>query len=110
MDVIASVKLAWSSENAMNEDRLQGAIAKGAQAESLLRNELLTEAFKVLEADYIKAWSATDPSQADARENFWRAVQILADVRRHLLKLANNGKIAQRELADLADKFRPRAA
>jgi len=94
----------------VNEDRLQAAIAKGAQAEALLRNELLTEAFKVLEADYIKAWSGTDPTQGEARENFWRAVQILGDVRRHLLKVANNGKIAQRELADLAEKFRPRAA
>jgi len=94
----------------VSEDKLQSAIARGAQAETLLRNELLAEVFKVLEADYIKAWSATDPSQSEARENFWRAVQILGDVRRHLLKLANNGKIAQRELADLADKFRPRAA
>jgi hypothetical protein len=47
-----------------------------------------------------------DPSQGEARENFWRAVQILGDVRRHLLKAANNGKIAQRELAD---RFRPHA-
>jgi len=94
----------------VNEDRLQGAIAKGAQAETLLRNELLTEAFKTLEADYIKAWSGTDPAQSEARENLWRAVQILGDVRRHLLKVANNGKIAQRELVDLLEKFRPRAA
>ena len=94
----------------MNEDRLQGAITKGAQAETLLRNEFLTEAFKTLEADYINAWSGTDPAQSEARENLWRAVQILGDVRRHLLKMANNGKIAQRELADLLGKFRPRAA
>ena len=94
----------------MNEDRLQGAIAKGGHAEALLRNELLTEAFKALEADYIKAWSGTDPAQSEARENLWRAVQILGDVRRHLLKVANNGKIARRELTDLAEKFRPRAA
>ena len=93
----------------MSEDKLHSAIVKGAQAEALLRNDLLAETFKVLEADYIKAWSATDPSQAEARENFWRAVQILGDVRRHLLKVANNGKIAQRELTDLADRFRPHA-
>jgi putative heme iron utilization protein len=96
-------------EDAVSEDKLQSAIAKGAQAETLLRNDLLAEAFKVLETDYIKAWSATDPSQGEARENFWRAVQILGDVRRHLLKVANNGKIAQRELADLAERFRPHA-
>jgi hypothetical protein len=33
-------------------DKLQAAITKAAQAESLMRNEALQGAFKALEADY----------------------------------------------------------
>lgn len=83
---------------------------RGQRAKSLLENEMMVEAFKALEADYIKAWAGTDPSQAAARENYYRAVQILGDVRRHLLKVATNGTLAERELDNLANQFRPRAA
>lgn len=95
---------------AVDEARLQEARARGMRAEALINDELLSEAFKTLEATYIKAWSATDAAQADSREHFWRAVQILGDVRGHLMKAIANGKVAQRELTDLANKFRPRAA
>jgi len=55
----------------------------------------MQEAFRQLEADYIKAWGSTDHSLVEARENLWRATQILGGVRRHLLKVAQNGKLAE---------------
>jgi len=93
-----------------DESKLNKAKERGAQAEALLRNELLTEAFKTLEGEYIAAWGSTHPNEAETRENLWRATQILGDVRRHLIKVANDGKLAQRELADLAARFQNRAA
>lgn len=93
-----------------DETKLLRDRGRGAQAEQLLNHELMVEAFKTLEADYIKAWGSTDPSQMAARENYWHAIQILGDVRRHLLKVATNGKLALKELDQLANKFRPRAA
>ncbi len=93
-----------------DESKLNKAKERGAQAEALLRNELLTEAFKTLEGEYIAAWGSTHPHEAETRENLWRATQILGDVRRHLIKVANDGKLAQRELADLAARFQNRAA
>jgi len=71
---------------------------------------MMQEAFRQLEADYIKAWGSTDHSLVEARENLWRATQILGGVRRHLLKVAQNGKLAEKQLDDLENKFRPRAA
>jgi hypothetical protein len=94
----------------IDEGKLNLARERGAQADLLLRNDLLQEAFKTMEADYIKAWAATEPSQAEARENFWRALQILADVRRHLIMVSNGGKLAQQELAELATRFQPKAS
>jgi hypothetical protein len=47
----------------MSEDKLQAAVSRGARAEALLQNELLQEAFAVLEHDYIDAWKMT-PARA----------------------------------------------
>jgi hypothetical protein len=40
----------------MSEDKLQVSISLGARAEALLKNDLLQEAFKKLEDDYVAAW------------------------------------------------------
>jgi hypothetical protein len=90
----------------MSDDKLQSAIGKGAQAEALLRHELLTGAFAGLEADYIKAWRVTPARDTDARERLWQAVQVVGLVHNHLSRIVNDGKLAQRELNDLAGKAR----
>jgi hypothetical protein len=89
-------------------DKLHAAITKGAQAESLLRSDILQAAFKTLEANNIKAWAATEPAETAARENLWGAVQILGDVRRHLASAVADGKIAQTELDRLTGVNRVR--
>jgi hypothetical protein len=90
-------------------DKLHAAVTRAAQAESLLRRDILQAAFRTLEADYIKAWAATEPAETAARENLWRAVQILGDVRRHLASAVTDGKIAQTEIDRLAGVNRVRA-
>jgi hypothetical protein len=94
----------------VNELKLNKAKERGAQAEALLRSELLAEAFKQLEGQYIAAWGSTHPHEIEPRENLWRATQILGDVRRHLIKVVNDGKLANKELADLSARFQNRAA
>ena len=88
----------------MSDDKLQDAIGRGARAERLLADELLQEAFAALEADYLKAWKVTAARDTDARERLWQATQVLGKVRDHLVAIANNGKLAQRELDDLQEK------
>jgi hypothetical protein len=82
----------------MNEDKLEHAVSRGAQAEALLRNELLVEAFDRLDFEYVKAWRVTPARDTIAREKLWQAVNVLGKVREHLTGMIANGKVAQAEL------------
>jgi hypothetical protein len=86
----------------MTEDKLLGSITRGARAEALLTNELLQESFVKLERDYIEAWKISPARDSDGRERLWQAVNIVGKVRDHLVKVANDGKLAQRQLNELA--------
>jgi hypothetical protein len=90
----------------MTDDKLEGAIARGARAKELLRSELLKQIFAQIEADYIEGWRRTSARDTDARERLWLAVQVLGLVKDHLVIVANDGKLAQAEL----DKLRNLAA
>ena len=86
----------------MTDDKLHRDIVRGAQAKALIDNELLAEAFARLDADYIAAWRATPARDTDARERLWQATQIVGLVRDHLIAVLSNGKLAQRQLDELA--------
>jgi hypothetical protein len=81
---------------------LNKAIERAARAEALQRDELLTEALDALDRDYVGAWRATHARDTDARERLWQAVQVVAKVRDHLGHVIAGGKLAQRELDEIA--------
>ena len=83
---------------------LNKAIERAARAEALQRDELLGEALETLDRDYVKAWRATHARDTDARERLWQAVQVVAKVRDHLAHVIAGGRLAQRELDDIAAK------
>jgi hypothetical protein len=83
------------------EDKIQLAISRGARAKALLSDDLLSEAFTTLEAEYLKAWRATGVKQTEERERFWQAIQLLGLVRDQLSYVVGDGKIAQAELERL---------
>ena len=93
----------------MTEDKLQAAISRGARAEALLGNELLQEAFVRLERDYIEAWKISPARDTDGRERLWQAVNIVAKVHDHIVKVVNDGKLAQRHLNELVRSTRKSA-
>ena len=72
---------------------------RGARAEVLLRDELLTEAFDSLKAEYIRTWATTSVKEQDARERLWMAVNIIGKVQDHLKKMAADGRIATKDLS-----------
>ncbi len=88
----------------MSDDKLQTAIGRGARAQELLRSELLQEVFAKLDAEYIAAWRRTPARDTDARERLWQATQIVGKVKDHLAVIANDGKLAQRELDELVGR------
>jgi hypothetical protein len=85
-----------------NEIKLDQAVAKGARAEALLDNELLSEAFADLESSYTSAWRATAIDDVTAREKLFLAINIVGKVRDHLAAIVTNGKLAQAELKEIA--------
>jgi hypothetical protein len=85
-----------------DENRLDQAAAKAIRAQELLDNELLTEAFNGLEANYTAAWRATTVDDVGAREKLFLAINIVGKVRDHLTAIVANGKLAQAELKELA--------
>jgi hypothetical protein len=87
-----------------DEIALTRAVGRAAQAQRLLDDELLQEAFATLDRDYTKAWRETAARDTDARERLWQACQVVGKVRDHLTNLVNGGKLAQRELNDLAER------
>ena len=87
-----------------DEIALNRAAERGARAQRLLEDNLLAEAFAMLDAEYTKAWRATAARDTDARERLWQAVNVLRKVKDHLTKIVSDGKLAQREIDQLAQR------
>jgi hypothetical protein len=86
------------------ERKLDADTVRGARAQALLDNELLQEAFARLEERYIAEWRLCQFRDTDARERLWQAVNILGKVKDHLAKIVRDGKLAQREIDQLAQQ------
>ncbi len=83
-------------------------IRRGNEAERLLNNTLLIEAFSTLKAEYINGWENTGSKDTDARERLWQAYQIVGKVRTHLITVADSGKIEKKQIEDLAKRAEPK--
>lgn len=85
----------------MDEIKLGQAQARGARAEALLGSDVFKEVIAGLQADYIQAWKTTKARDSEAREKLWAAVNIVGLVRDHLVKYAQDGRIATKDLANI---------
>lgn len=86
-----------------DESTLERATRRATRAETLLDDELLSEAFNTLEENYIAAWRATTVNDAAGREKLFLAINIVGKVRDHLAGVVANGKLARAELKELAE-------
>jgi hypothetical protein len=84
-----------------DEAKLQRDAVRASRAASLLENELLNEAFKTLEEQYIAFWRATKPEDEPGREKAYIAINVIGKVKDHLSAVIANGKLAQAELNKL---------
>jgi len=87
----------------IDEDKLAQDAHRAARAKSLLENELLQEAFASLKAQYSADLMATTVDQQGARERLYLAHRIVGEVERHLGTIVQDGKLAARQLKDLAE-------
>lgn len=86
----------------IDEARLQRQAARSVRAKALLDNDLLKEAFDTLERDYTTALFETKPQDQVAREKLYMAVNVVRKVRDHLAFVVNDGKLAQKQLNEIA--------
>lgn len=88
----------------MNEGRAREQMERGEKAASLLRNELLNEAFEALEADFIQAWKVSSVEDSQNRERLYMLCQNLSALRGYLEGVITSGKLAKAQLDELQNR------
>jgi hypothetical protein len=90
-----------------DEHKLLRDAERASQAQALLDNDLIREAFDNLEQEYTEALFVTRPDQVQGRESLYLAVNVVRKVRAHLSNIIGNGKLASsvlRELTETAER------
>ena len=85
----------------IDQEARQLARAKGDRAETLLRDPLVQECFKVLRQEYTQAWTNTALKDTDARERLWQAIHLVGKIEDHMKRIAADGRLATRDLAEI---------
>ena len=75
--------------------------ARAEQAQALLRNEILQEAFTYLEEQYHIAWANSSLDQKDPREKVFMMLTTLKAVKQHIENVVTDGKLADDTLNQL---------
>lgn len=79
-------------------------IRKGRKAQQLLEDEVLNNALAKLENDQLWLFRSSKPEESSKRENAWSMLQAIDGLRQELVKVMDNGKIAQKQ-AERAPKL-----
>lgn len=75
-----------------NEDQIR----KGRKAQQILEDETLNTAIAKLEGDQLWAFRSSKPEETIKRETAWCMLQAIDGLRQELIKIMDNGKIAQK--------------
>lgn len=79
-------------------------VQRGLDAERLLREPLIVEAFEILDEEYTRAWKTSPVRDAEGREKLYLTQLMLERFRAHLRIAMENGQLTQKR--SLADKAR----
>lgn len=77
-------------------------IIKGKNAERILNDELFKKSFTYLRELYLNEWENSPARDKEARESLWVAIKMLSTVEGHLQTVMQTGKLANRQIEDLA--------
>ena len=78
-----------------NEDQVN----KGRKAKQLLEDETINSAIAKLEGDQLWAFRSSKPEESARRETAWCMLQATDGLRQELIKIMDNGKIAQNAIS-----------
>lgn len=79
-------------------------VERGKAAQELLDNPIFVEAFVSAEEYLTASWGITKAPEVDKREDIWRSLQLLTNIRQHITSIAQNGKATNKELLELNNK------
>tara|TARA_Y100001949_G_scaffold175757_1_gene186445 strand:- start:27 stop:314 length:288 start_codon:yes stop_codon:yes gene_type:complete len=77
-------------------------ISRGKNAERILNDKLFKESFTYLRELYLNEWENSPARDKEARESLWVAIKMLGTVEGHLQTVMQTGKLANRQIEDLA--------
>jgi len=77
-----------------NEDQIR----KGRKAQQILEDETLNTAIAKLENDQLWLFRSSKPEETAKRETAWCMLQAIDGLRQELIKMMDNGKIAQKSV------------
>ena len=77
-----------------NEDQVR----KGRKAQQMLEDETLNTAIAKLENDQLWIFRSSKPEESAKRETAWCMLQAIDGLRQELIKVMDNGKIAQKSI------------
>lgn len=88
------------------QDRVQMTINRGHRAAQLLESEAFNDATTTLAEQLMDRWRVSnDPNE---RERIWLSVNLLDQIKAKLTIVANNGKLAKKELDEITAGRRAR--
>ena len=85
----------------MNEGKLRGQRERASNAERLLNEPLIKEAFDYLDTEFMRAWKQSSVEDTQARERIYNLCQALEAVKGHLKSVVETGKMAKAQLDQL---------
>ena len=77
-----------------NEDQVR----KGRKAQQILEDDTLSAAIVKLENDQLWLFRSSKPEESAKRETAWCMLQAIDGLRQELIKVMDNGKIAQKSI------------
>jgi len=77
-------------------------ISRGKNAERILNDKLFKESFSYLRELYLSEWENSPARDKEARESLWVAIKMLGTGEGHLQTIMQTGKLADRQLEELA--------
>jgi hypothetical protein len=77
-----------------NEDQVR----RGRKAQQILEDDTLNIAIAKLENDQLWIFRSSKPEESAKRETAWCMLQAIDGLRQELIKIMDNGKIAQRSI------------
>lgn len=82
-------------------NKLLGQTERGQQAKELLENPMLKDAFDKIEKYLREDWETTKGPDGDRREDIWRTLKLLENIKGQIKSIAATGKAASNKLLDI---------